>query len=221
MKIAVDGPSGAGKSTLSKDIAKKLGIVYIDTGAMYRAAALACQRACINIKENPLQAIETVKQSTIDISAEQDGQHIFLNGEDVTGFIRTPEISMGASAVSAIPEVRLILVELQRNLAKTRDVIMDGRDIGTYVLPDAPIKIFLTASPETRAQRRFLELKERGTVCDYETVLVELKERDYNDSTRAFAPLKPAEDSILVDTSALTYEESLNHLLAIIKERMC
>jgi len=221
MKIAVDGPSGAGKSTLSKDIAKKLGIVYIDTGAMYRAAALACLRAGINIKENPLQATETVKQSTIDLSAEQDGQHIFLNGEDVTGLIRTPEISMGASAVSAIPEVRLILVDLQRNLGNTRDVIMDGRDIGTYVLPDAPIKIFLTASPETRAQRRFLELKERGTPCDYETVLAELKERDHNDSTRAFAPLKPAEDSILVDTSALTYEESLDRLLAIIKERMC
>ncbi|MBR6728576.1 MAG: (d)CMP kinase [Clostridia bacterium] len=219
MKIAVDGPSGAGKSTLSKDIAATLGIVYIDTGAMYRAAALACLRAGIDIKKEPEQAIETVKKATIDLTAEADGQHIFLNGEDVTGLIRTPEISMGASDVSAIPEVRICLVELQRALAKTRDVIMDGRDIGTYVLPDAPIKIFLTATPETRAQRRFLELKERGTDCDYETVLKDLKQRDTNDSTRAFAPLKPAQDSIIVDTSLLTYKESLDRLLSIIKER--
>jgi len=221
MKIAVDGPSGAGKSTLSKDIAKTLGIVYIDTGAMYRAAALACLRAGISIKEEPERAVEAVKACTIDLSNEKDGQHIFLNSEDVTTLIRTPEISMGASAVSAIPEVRLVLVDLQRDLAKTRDVIMDGRDIGTYVLPDAPIKIFLTATPETRAQRRFIELTEKGMKCDYETVLAELKERDYNDSTRAFSPLKPAEDSVLVDTSALTYEESLQKLLSIIKERMC
>ena len=220
MKIAVDGPSGAGKSTLSKDIAKKLGIVYIDTGAMYRAAALACQRACINIKENPLQAIEVVKQSTIDISAEQDGQHIFLNGEDVTGLIRTPEISMAASDVSAIPEVRIRLVEMQRKLAETRDVIMDGRDIGTYVLPDAPIKIFLTATPEERAKRRYLELTERGEACRYEDVLSELIERDKNDSTRAFSPLKQAEDSILVDTSEMNFEESLSHLINIIEERL-
>ena len=219
MKIAVDGPSGAGKSTLSKDIAATLGIVYIDTGAMYRAAALTCLRAGIDIKKEPEQAIETVKKATIDLTAEADGQHIFLNGEDVTGLIRTPEISMGASDVSAIPEVRICLVELQRALAKTRDVIMDGRDIGTYVLPDAPIKIFLTATPETRAQRRFLELKERGTDCDYETVLKDLKQRDTNDSTRAFAPLKPAQDSIIVDTSLLTYEESLERLLSLIKER--
>jgi len=220
MKIAIDGPSGAGKSTLSKDIASSLGIVYIDTGAMYRAAALACQRAGIAIKEQPEDAVKTVKACNIDLTAEADGQHIFLNGEDVTGLIRTPEISMGASDVSAIPEVRIFLVELQRALAETRDVIMDGRDIGTYVLPDAPVKIFLTATPETRAKRRFLELTERGTPCDYETVLQELKQRDLNDSTRAFAPLKPAEDSILVDTSELTYQESLEKLLAIIKERV-
>ncbi|MBE7022089.1 MAG: (d)CMP kinase [Ruminococcaceae bacterium] len=220
MKIAVDGPSGAGKSTLSKDIAARLGFVYIDTGAMYRAAALACLRAGINIKEHPEKAVETVRRSAIDLTAEADGQHIFLNGEDVTGLIRTPEISMGASDVSAIPEVRLCLVELQRALAETRNVIMDGRDIGTYVLPDAPVKIFLTATPETRAHRRFLELQERGTSCDYETVLADLKQRDKNDSTRAFAPLKAAEDSILVDTSALSYEESLTKLLSIIKERL-
>ncbi len=220
MKIAIDGPSGAGKSTLSKDIAASLGIVYIDTGAMYRAAALACQRAGIAIKEHPEAAVKMVKACSIDLTAEEDGQHIFLNGEDVTGLIRTPEISMGASAVSAIPEVRIFLVELQRALADTRDVIMDGRDIGTYVLPDAPVKIFLTATPETRAKRRFLELTERGIPCDYETVLQDLKQRDLNDSTRAFAPLKPAEDSILVDTSELTYQESLEKLLTIIKERV-
>ncbi|MBR7163893.1 MAG: (d)CMP kinase [Clostridia bacterium] len=220
MKIAIDGPGGAGKSTLSKKLAKYFNLVYIDTGAMYRAAGLACVRKGINIKEQPTEAVKIVNASDIDLLPGDTGQKIMLNGEDVTGLIRTPEISMAASDVSAIPEVRIRLVEMQRKLAETKSVIMDGRDIGTYVLPDAPIKIFLTASPEERAKRRYLELTERGDACKYEDVLAELLIRDKNDSTRAFSPLKQAEDSILVDTSEMNFEESLDYLIKIIQERL-
>lgn len=220
MQIAIDGPGGAGKSTLSKLLAKQLGFVYIDTGAMYRTAGLACLRQNINIRQETEAAIAVVEDTEIDLTISEEGQRIFLNGEEVTGLIRTPEVSMAASDVSAIPAVRLRLVALQRQLANTRDVIMDGRDIGTYVLPDAPIKIFLTASSEERARRRFVELKERGENCTFEAVLAELKERDQNDSSRAFAPLKPAEDSIIVDTTELNFEESLARLYEIIQERL-
>ncbi len=220
MQIAIDGPGGAGKSTLSKALAKQLGFVYIDTGAMYRAAGLACLRQGIIIRQEQEKASNLVKKTDIDLAITEEGQRIFLNGEDVTGLIRTPEVSMAASDVSAIPAVRLQLVELQRKLAKTRDVIMDGRDIGTYVLPDALIKIFLTASTEERARRRFDELKERGENCQFEAVLEDLKVRDHNDSTRAFAPLKPAEDSIIVDTTELDFDQSFGRLYEIIQERL-
>ncbi len=218
-QVAIDGPGGAGKSTISKAAAKALGFVYIDTGAMYRAAALFCLRQGIKIKETPDLAAKAVDTIDIDIDYKEDGQHIFLNGEDVSGFIRTPEVSMGASDVSAIPAVRVKLVELQRNLASTKNVIMDGRDIGTSVLPNAPLKIFLTASPETRAKRRFDELTEKGESCTYEEVLKDMCQRDKNDSTRAVSPLKPAEDSVLLDTSNLSFEESLDAVLKLVKER--
>ena len=198
----------------------QLGFVYIDTGAMYRAAGLACLRKGIDIRNQKEEAAALVETVSIDLIPAEAGQRILLDGEDITGLIRTPEVSMAASDVSAIPAVRLRLVELQRQLAATRDVIMDGRDIGTYVLPQAPIKIFLTATPEERAKRRYIELTEKGEACDFEQVLAELKERDHNDSTRAFAPLKQAEDSVLVDTSSLNFEESFEHLLSIIKERL-
>ncbi len=220
MKIAVDGPGGAGKSTLSKRLAARFGFVYIDTGAMYRAAGLACVQKGVMIKEQMQEAIDVVNASEIDLIPSENGQRILLNGEDVTGLIRTPEISMAASDVSAIPQVRIRLVEMQRKLAETKDVIMDGRDIGTYVLPDAPIKIFLTASAEERARRRYLELTARGEDCSFENVLAELLQRDKNDSTRAFSPLKQAPDSILVDTTELNFEQSFEQLVKIIEERL-
>lgn len=218
-QVAIDGPGGAGKSTISKAAAKKLGFVYIDTGAMYRAAALFCLRQGIDIKAKPDLAAKAVDTIDIDIDYKEDGQHIFLNGEDVSSLIRTPEVSMGASNVSAIPAVRVKLVQLQRNLASTKNVIMDGRDIGTSVLPNAPLKIFLTASAETRAKRRFDELTEKGEACTYEEVLADMCLRDKNDSTRAVSPLKPAEDSVLLDTSDLSFEESLDAVLRLVKER--
>ncbi len=220
-KVAIDGPSGAGKSTLSREIAKRLGFIYVDTGAMYRAAALACLRAGINSKKEPEAAAEKVGSIRIDIDYGGDGtQLVILDGEDVTGSIRTPEVSVAASDVSAIPAVRLKLVELQRELSKAHNVIMDGRDIGTYVLPDAEVKIFLTADVADRAKRRYDELVLKGESCTYEEVLADMQYRDENDSSRAFAPLVPAEDSIQVDTSGNTYGESLDLLYQTIKERL-
>ena len=218
-QVAIDGPGGAGKSTISKAAAKALGFVYIDTGAMYRAAALFCLRKGIDIKNEPDLAAKAVDTIDIDIDYKEDGQHIFLNGEDVSSLIRTPEVSMGASNVSAIPAVRVKLVELQRNLASTKNVIMDGRDIGTSVLPNAPLKIFLTASAETRAKRRFDELVAKGETCTYEEVLNDMCLRDKNDSTRAVSPLKPAEGSVMLDTSNLSFEESLDAVLKLVKDR--
>ena len=200
--VAVDGPSGAGKSTLAKAIAAKLGILYVDTGAIYRTIGYAVELE-------------------MGMSCEADGeQHMLLNGQDVTREIRLPEISMYASAVSALPAVRAFLLEMQRDLARKHSVIMDGRDIGTVVLPDAEVKIFLTASAEVRAQRRCLELEQRGTPKPYDEVLRELNERDYNDSHRAAAPLRAAEDAIVVDTSALDFDASREALLALIRERL-
>lgn len=218
-QVAIDGPGGAGKSTLSKAAAKKLGFVYIDTGAMYRTAALSCLRQGIDIKNNPDLAEGAVNEITIDIDYFEDGQHIFLNGEDVSEKIRTPEVSMGASDVSAISGVRRRMVAMQRELAASKNVIMDGRDIGTHVLPDAQVKIFLTASAEVRAKRRFEELTQKGQSCSFEEVLADMIERDKNDENRAVSPLKPAKDCVLLDTSAFTFEESLQAVIDIINEK--
>lgn len=219
MQVAIDGPSGAGKSTLAKALAKELRFTYIDTGAMYRAVGLFVLRQGISTKD--AAAIEGVlDEIEIEIMHDASGQQIWLSGENVTEKIRTPEVSIAASDVSAIPAVRLKLVELQRKLAEKCDVIMDGRDIGTYVLPSAPIKIFLTASDEERARRRYEELLAKGQDVTYEEVLKDMRYRDQNDSSRAFAPLKAAEDATVVDTSGNSFEESFDLLYQLIKERM-
>lgn len=218
-KVAIDGPSGAGKSTIAKTAAHTLGFVYIDTGAMYRTAALSCLKENINIKESPEKAIEVVNNISIDIDYINGEQRIFLNDEDVSDKIRTPEVSMGASDVSAIGAVREKLVNLQRELAGTKNVIMDGRDIGTHVLPDADVKIFLTASAEVRAERRFKELIEKGIQVLYEDVLSDIIKRDKQDETREVSPLRRAEDAVLADTSELTLDESIELVLDLINEK--
>lgn len=216
--VAIDGPAGAGKSTIARAAAKALGFIYVDTGALYRSIGLNAIRngvdlADTNAIENSLDGIK------VELAFDAQGaQIVLLNGEDVSSLIRTPEVSMSASKVSAVPAVRAFLLDLQRNMAKTQSVIMDGRDIGTVVLPNAEVKIFLTASPEIRAKRRFDELIEKGQDVKYEDVLADVIERDYNDSHRDIAPLKPAEDSKLADTSGLTLEESIQLIINIIKE---
>lgn len=209
MQIAIDGPSGAGKSTIAKTLAKKLNFIYIDTGAMYRSVGLFALRKGIDIKNQPDKVSEVLDEINLTIRYEEGVQHIFLNGEDVSDKIRTPEVSIAASAVAVIPAVRLKLVELQRQLAAKSDVIMDGRDVGTYILPDAEIKIFLTATVEDRARRRFEELLQKGTETTFEEVLEDMKWRDKNDSSREFSPLKAADDAILVDTTGNTLEQSV------------
>lgn len=218
--IAIDGPAGAGKSSLSKEVAKELSFIYVDTGALYRTIGLAASRKGLK-KEDKAEIISMLNDIDVKLSFNDEGtQIVLLNGEDVSSFIRTPEASMFASAVSAIPEVRAFLLDLQRNMAKSDNVIMDGRDIGTVVLPDAKIKIFLTASPEKRAMRRHKENIEKGIGSTYEEVLKDVNQRDYQDSHREIAPLKPAEDSVLVDTSDYDFEGSKEILLKVIKEKM-
>jgi len=216
--VAIDGPAGAGKSTIARAAAKELGFIYVDTGALYRSIGLNALRKGVDLADT--NAIEkSLEGMKVELSFDSQGaQIVLLNGEDVSSLIRTPEVSMSASKVSAVPAVRAFLLDLQRNMAKTQSVIMDGRDIGTVVLPNAEVKIFLTASPEIRAKRRFDELIEKGQEVKYEDVLADVIERDYNDSHREIAPLKPAEDSKLADTSGLTLEESINLIINIIKE---
>ncbi len=219
--VAIDGPAGAGKSTIAKAAAAKFGFIYVDTGAIYRTVGLAAQRAGIDRTE-ARKVIPLLPGLRVRFDYGEDGtQRMFLNDEDVSSLIRTPEISLYASAVSAIPEVRSFLLDMQRNMAATRSVVMDGRDIGTVVLPDAGLKIFLTASPEARAKRRLLELEAKGDPSTYEEVLADMIERDKNDTTRAAAPLKQAEDAVLVDTSDLTLEESIDRVCGLIRERFC
>ncbi|MBQ9459068.1 MAG: (d)CMP kinase [Oscillospiraceae bacterium] len=218
--VAVDGPSGAGKSTLAKEAARELQITYVDTGAIYRVIGLAAQRRGIGT-DNAAEIIPVLPELDIGMRYADDGtQRMYLNGEDVSEAIRLPEISMQASAVSALAEVRAFLLEMQRSLARRQSVIMDGRDIGTVVLPDADVKIFLTADAEVRARRRFRELEQRGTPRPYDEVLEELKQRDWNDTHRDVAPLRCADDAITVDTSGLSFEESRNLLIRTIRERV-
>ena len=218
--VALDGPSGAGKSTLAKAVAKELGILYVDTGAIYRALGVAARRRDVDPHD---EAAVTALLPEVEIALRhgEDGlQRMYLNGEDVTEAIRLPEISMYASAVSAQPAVRAVLLEMQRALARQQSVIMDGRDIGTVVLPDAEVKIYLTADAEVRARRRFLELEQRGTPKPFEEVLAEQKERDWNDTHRDVAPLRQADDAIRLDTSRLDFEQSRELILKTVRERV-
>ena len=218
--IAIDGPAGAGKSTIARLAAKELGYIYVDTGALYRTIGLAAFRRGLTAedKEHIIAMLPEIKVA-LAFNDRQE-QIVLLDGEDISGLIRTPEISMMASAVSAIPEVRAYLLDLQRDMAHTNNVIMDGRDIGTVVLPDAKIKIFLSASPECRARRRYDELVEKGMDVKYEDILSDVIARDYADSHRDIAPLKPADDAINVDTSGEDLETSVNKLLGIMRERL-
>ena len=219
IKVAIDGPSGAGKSSIAKSASEALGYVYVDTGALYRTVALNAARKGAHF-QNSEQVIASLEGLEVTLGFVDGAQHVYLNGEDVSDSIRTPEISMGASAVSAIPEVRKFLFDLQRNLAEKNNCIMDGRDIGTVVLPDAQVKIFLTATPEIRAQRRYEQLKEKGMQTRYEDVLADVKQRDYNDSHREIAPLKATQESIIVDTSELNLQESIDAIIHTIKENV-
>ena len=217
INIAIDGPAGAGKSTIAKSISKLLGIIYLDTGAMYRAVALKAINSGIDTKDE--EKLSSLVEN-IDIKIEYKGneQRVILEGKDVTELIRTPEVSIGASDVSAIPKVRLKMVELQREIAANNDVVMDGRDIGTFVLPDAKYKFFLTASIEERARRRYEELIARGMKdAKLKDVMKDISYRDKNDSTRAFAPLVKAEDAIEIDTTYLSISEVVDRILSYIK----
>lgn len=218
-KIAIDGPAGAGKSTIAKAAAANMHLVYIDTGAMFRAIGLGCIRAGLNPNSDIEKIIEILPSMNIDISHGENGQEIFLNGENVSSEIRMPQVSVAASDVSKIPEVRQKLLTLQRSIAEKTDVIMDGRDIGTVVLPDAELKIFLTASVEERATRRYKELVEKGVECNFDEVKADMEYRDKNDSQREIAPLRPAEDSVIVDTTGKTLQESVDMIMELIKER--
>ena len=218
MIIAIDGPAGAGKSTIAKFIAKSLGLVYIDTGAMYRAVGLKAKRSGITCSEVD-KIDEMLKNTVVELKNDNGNTVVYLDGEDVSSEIRTPEISRMASDISAVPVVRYALVEMQRAMAKKIDAILDGRDIGTFVLPDADVKIFLTASVEERAQRRYKELSERGETVNYEDVRSDIEQRDYNDSHRALAPLKKADDATEVDTTGMTIDEVCEKIISIVRNK--
>lgn len=219
ISVAIDGPSGAGKSTVARAAAARLGYVYVDTGAMYRAIGLAVCRKGIS-GDDTAGIVAVLPEVQLDIRYEDGAQHILLCGEDVSDAIRTPEIAKYASKVSAVPEVRQFLLETQRDMAKNGNILMDGRDIGTVILPDAQVKIFLTASAEARAQRRYLELHEKGQSITFDEVLHDIQQRDEQDMTRAVAPLKQAADAVLLDTSDISLEQSIEAVLRIIRERV-
>lgn len=218
--IAIDGPAGAGKSTIAKRVAEELNFMYVDTGALYRAVALCAIQK--NIEPDDSQRVsEMLSKIKVQLAFNYRFEKVvLLDGKDVSSRIRTPEVSMAASKISALPQVRAYLLDLQRDIAKENNVIMDGRDIGTVVLPDARVKIFLTASPQVRAERRYKELAEKGANVSFDEVLRDVNERDYNDSHRQTAPLKPAEDSVFVDTTDLDFEQSVEKIISVIKERI-
>lgn len=220
ISVAIDGPGGAGKSTAAKALAGKYGFAYVDTGAIYRTIGLAVLRAGA-LPTEEAQVEPVLCSCLVELDYDETGQqHMLLNGEDVSREIRMPEISSYASKVSAHPAVRAALLELQREQARKRSVVMDGRDIGTVVLPDATLKVFLTASPEVRARRRWEELRQRGTPQPYEEVYREMQERDQRDSTRAAAPLKPAADAVTVDSSGMSFEEVVAELSRLVEGKL-
>ena len=216
INIAIDGPAGAGKSSVAKAVAAKLGFIYVDTGALYRSIGVNALRNGLNT-EDAAAVTALLPATKVELKFVDGTQRVFLNGEDVSEAIRMPEASMAASNVSAIPAVRTFLLDLQRDMAKNNNVIMDGRDIGTVILPDAQYKFFLTASAEVRADRRFKELAEKGINVDYKALLEEIIQRDYNDSHRETAPLKQADDAILIDSSDMYIDEVINAIISNIK----
>ena len=219
VSVAIDGPAGAGKSTLARRLAAELGYIYVDTGAMFRTIGLYALRAGKDPKDN--EAVNALlPEISLKFAFIEGEQHIYLNGEDVSTAIRTEEVGMAASAVGANPEVRAFLLGMQRDMAKTQDVLMDGRDIGTVVLPDATVKIFLTASPEARATRRWKEYQQKGVEVSYEEVLADVRQRDYQDTHRAAAPLRQADDARLLDTSEMNFEQSLEAMKKMIVEKV-
>lgn len=216
INVAIDGPAGAGKSTVAKAVAKELGFIYVDTGALYRAVALNAVRS--GVIDNDDKIVDMLKNTNVKLEFDENGiQCVILNGEDVSGLIRTPEISMGASNVSKIPAVREFLLNLQRDIAKHNNVIMDGRDIGSVVLPNADKKIFLTASADCRAKRRYDELVAKGENVTFEDVLDDVNKRDYQDSHREIAPMKPCVDSVIADNTGFNIEQSVKMIIDIIK----
>lgn len=218
VSVAIDGPAGAGKSTVSKAAAKEMGFIYIDTGAMYRAAALYAINHGVDLVRGKEKFVEMLDDVSIKIGYDRRGQRVYLNGEDVSDEIRTNEVSKGASAVATIPEVRERLVKLQRDMAKKNNVIMDGRDICSTVLPDAQVKIFLTASVHSRAKRRYKDLMDKGMDTEFETVKRDIIARDKNDSERKVSPLKQAEDAVLLDTSDMDFDRVVEHIKDMIKK---
>lgn len=220
ISVAIDGPSGAGKSTVAKALAEQFRLIYVDTGAIYRTVGLAAQRAGVDSKDAEA-VIALLPDIRIDIRYDAEGtQRMFLNGEDVSEEIRTPLSSIYASDVSAIPAVRAFLMDMQRGMALTHSVVMDGRDIGTVVLPEADVKIFLTASAEERARRRYLELQRRGSTDTYAQVLRDIEYRDRQDSTRSAAPLRPAPDAVFIDSSRLSFDESVEAAAKLLRARL-
>ena len=217
--VAIDGPAGAGKSTIAKAAAKELELIYVDTGAMYRTIGLACLDDGIS-SEDSKAVIEKLKSIVLELKYVDGEQRMILCGKDVSDDIRTERVSMTASVVSKIPEVRAFLLEQQRGFARSDNIIMDGRDIGTVVLPDAQVKIFLTASAESRAKRRTLQLEEKGIEADYDAILEDIRKRDYQDSHREIAPLKAAPDAVIVDTTELTLEGSIEAVIDTIRKGM-